>query len=79
MCCWSTAPTALSDASVMRQVGASGWGYERRVALASASFVASKADRAESVQVRDCVFGCEEARSTCRGCVSEAQWGMNLW
>ena len=26
MCCWRTAPTAVSEASVMRQVGASGLG-----------------------------------------------------
>ena len=51
MYCCKTAPTAVSDASVMRQVGASESGYDRREALARASFVALKAARAESVQV----------------------------
>ena len=49
--CCKTAPTAVSDASVMRQVGASAVGYERRVALANASFVSLKAVRAASLQV----------------------------
>ena len=46
-----TAPTAVSDASVMRQVGASESGYDRKEALARASFVPMKAARAESIQV----------------------------
>ena len=50
MCC-KTASTAVSDASVMRQVGASESGYDRREALVRASFMAMKAARAESVQV----------------------------
>ena len=40
----------MSDASVMRQVGASESGYDRREALERASFVSMKAARAESVQ-----------------------------
>ena len=44
MYCWSTAPTAVSEASVMRQVGAFGLGWLRSVALARASFVLLKAD-----------------------------------
>ena len=39
-CCWRTAPTAVSEASVIRQVGASGVGYERRKASAR-SFLGS--------------------------------------
>ena len=52
MCCHKTAPTAVPDASVMRQVGASESGYDRREALVRSSFVAMKEARAESVQVR---------------------------
>jgi len=52
LCCWRTAPTAVSDASVIRQVGASGVGYERSEALARASFVALKEARAASFQER---------------------------
>ena len=51
-CCWRTAPTAVSEASVMRQEGTSGVGYERSEALARASFVALKEARAASFQER---------------------------
>ena len=49
MCCCKTAHTAVSDASVMRQVGTSESGYDRREALVRASFVEMKAARAELV------------------------------
>ena len=52
MYCCKTGPTAVLDASVMRQVGSSETGYGRREPLARASFVAMKAARTESVQVR---------------------------
>ena len=52
MCCWRTAPTALSDASVTMQVGAVGTGWLRRVALASASFISVNAAVAFSVQIK---------------------------
>ena len=43
MYCWRTAPAAMSEASVMMLVGASGFGCERRVALARASLIVAKA------------------------------------
>ena len=62
----------MSVASVIRQVGASGLGYESKVALARASFVALKAVAASSFQVTVCVL---LVRSACKGCISSAQWG----
>ena len=51
--CCRTAPIAVSEASVMRWLGASVLGYKRRgEALASASLVALKEAWASSVQVR---------------------------
>ena len=73
MYCWRTAPTAESDASVMRHVGASGLGYERSEALASASFVALKAAKALSFQVSVWDLGFDEVRSEWRGCIRLAQ------
>ena len=73
MNCCKTAPTAVSDASVMRDVGASRWGYDRRVTCARASFVALKAVIALSVQTSICVFGLAESRRSCNGCMSLAQ------
>ena len=49
--CCKTAPTAVSDASVMRQVGPLAVEYEKRVALANASFVSLKTVKAASLQV----------------------------
>ena len=43
----------MSDASVIRQMGASGVGYAKREALANASLVALKEAVASSVQVSD--------------------------
>ena len=77
-CCKAT-PTAVSDASVMREVGVSRWGYDRRVAFNRASFVALKAASAVSVHTSVCVFGLEDLRRSCNGCMSLAQWGRNLW
>ena len=74
MCCCKTAPTAVSDASVMRRVGASRWGYDRRVALAKASFAAWNAASAVSVQMTVCLA---ESRRSCNGCMRLAQWGRN--
>ena len=54
MCCCNTAPTAVSEASVIRHVGASSLGYERRVAFARVSLVALKAARVSSVQGLGC-------------------------
>ena len=51
MYCCKTAFTAVSDASIMRQVGTSKSGYDRREALQKASFVVIKAARVESVQM----------------------------
>ena len=48
--CCDTAPTATSEASVMIDVGASGFGCVRRVASAKAVLSAVKANRAVSVQ-----------------------------
>ncbi len=41
--CWSTAPTATPEASVMRQVGASWTGWQRSEALARASLMVGNA------------------------------------
>ena len=71
--CCSTAPTADSDASVMRQVSASSLGYESRVALARASFVALNDATAVSFQTMVWVL---LTRSACRGCMSSAQWDI---
>ena len=80
ICCCSTAPTAISDASVIRQVGASGMGWERREALARASFVVLKEAMAVSVQVRfwDLALPAEERREW-SGCMRSAQCGRNRW
>ena len=43
MCCCNTAPTAVSEASVVMVVSASGLGWWSRVALASISLLLLKA------------------------------------
>ena len=53
---------AASEASVIRQMGAVGCGYDKREALARASFVAVKAAIAESVQRRGCALVLPEER-----------------
>ena len=60
--CCKTAPTAVSDASVIKCVGASALGKERRGAFAKASFVALKAARAVTLafQVSVWDFGVDE-------------------
>ena len=68
--CCSTAPIAVSEASVMRHVGASSLGYERREALARASLVSLKAVKALSFQVSVWDFG---FRRAWRGCIRSAQ------
>lgn len=70
VCCCRTAPTAVSEASVIRQVGASGVGYAKREALANASLVALKEAVASSVQVSDWDL---PLRSEWRGCMRLAQ------
>ena len=52
MYCCSTAPTAMSDASVIRQVGASGTGWTRSDASASVYLISEKAVTAVSDQFR---------------------------
>ena len=44
MYCFSTAPTAISEASVIMLVGATGSGYVSKQALARASLMALNAD-----------------------------------
>ena len=58
MCCCNTAPTAVSEASVIRHVGAS------RVAFARASLVALKAARVSSVQGSCSVLVVEESSAS---------------
>ena len=43
MHCWRTAPTDVSEASVIMLVAASGCGWTKRVALARASLIEEKA------------------------------------
>ena len=74
-CCWRTAPTAVSEASVIRQVGALGVGYERREASARAFLVARKEATAASVQVRVWDLALPEERRECRGCMRSAPCG----
>ena len=50
MYCCSTAPAAISEASVIMLVGASSSGYKSKLALARTSLVALNADLAVSVQ-----------------------------
>ena len=50
MYCFSTAPTAISEASVIMLVGATGSGYASKQALARASLMALNADLVASVQ-----------------------------
>ena len=52
MCCWRTPSTAVTEASVIRQVEA----IDKREALARASFVALKAAVAVSFQRRGCAL-----------------------
>ena len=50
ICCCRTAPTPMSVASTTTLVGASSFGYVRRVAVATGSLMAMKAVIADSVQ-----------------------------
>ena len=52
ICCLKMVPTALSDASAMMQIGACGFRWASRVALARASLIATKAVVAVSSQAR---------------------------
>ena len=47
--CWRTAPTAKSEASVVRHSGASGLGWDNKVESARAFLMLSKAEVADSV------------------------------
>lgn len=50
ICCFRTAPTALSDASDMIHIGANGFGCDRSVVVARASLISTKAVVAVSFQ-----------------------------
>ena len=65
---YRTAPTAVSEASVIKQGGALGVGYVRRQALANASL--EKKFVVASAQVSDCDF---PLGREWRGCISSAQ------
>ena len=52
ICCCRTAPTAVSEASVMMQVGAPSSGCTSRVAIATASLTLVRASVAASFQGR---------------------------
>ena len=77
--CWRTAPTAELEASVRMQVGAFGWGWTKRVALARASLIDWKAAVAASVQVSGVVPLGAVFRRSCKGCRVWAQLGTKRW
>ncbi len=74
--CCSTAPTAVSEASVMMQVGAPSSGCTNRVALAIASLTLAKASVAASLQGRVLVCLLVPTKSAFSGCGRAAQCGM---
>ena len=70
MHCCKTAPATVSEASVIKQVGALAAGYESSEAFVKASFVAVNETIASSVQLID--FDLPLKRE-CRGCMRLAQ------
>ncbi len=66
-CCWSTAPTAESEVTVMMHVGASGSGCISSVALAKASLTLEKAVTTVSFQARVLALLLVLARSEFKG------------
>ena len=77
MYCWRTAPkTATSEASVTILVGSSAYGCERRVALASASLIATNAARALSFHCTVLVLSLDPIRRALRGCIMSVPPGM---
>ena len=79
MYCCKTAQTAMSEASVMIFMGASGFGCERSVAVASASLMATNAVRASSFNCTVFVLSLDETRRSFRGCSMSAQPGIKRW
>ena len=75
---WGAAPNATSDASTIRYVGTSGFGWIRSEALASASLTVWKADKIGSDQQN--TSGCLTVASySFRGCNVVAAFGINQW
>ena len=75
MCCWRTAPTATSEASVMIQVGASGLGCAKSDAVAKASLIWLKALSAVGVQCKGAWLFWAEESMLFRGTRVAAQLG----
>ena len=55
MYCWRIAPTSMSEVLVMSEVGASGSGYDSKVASARDGLVTSNAASASDDQVSVCL------------------------
>ena len=72
--CWRTAPTAVSEASVVIEIVASGCGWTKRVALARASLIEEKAVVASSVHEMVLLF---PASKSLRGWRIAAQCGTD--
>ena len=67
MHCWRTAPTDVSEASVIMLVAASGCGWTKRLALARASLIDEKAVVASSVHEMVLFFSFAPASKLLRG------------
>ena len=79
MYCWRTAPTAMSEASVMMLVEASGFGCERRVALARSSLIVAKAAVAFSLHSTVLVLPLEVESSLLSGWRVSVRFGRKRW
>ena len=79
MYCWRTAPTAMSEASVMMLLGVSGFGCEKRLALARASLNVAKAAVAFSLHSTVLVLALEVDSTSLSGWRASAQFGRKRW
>ena len=79
MSCWRTAPTAVSEASVTMQVGASGMGCTKSDASARASLILVRADSAAGDQFKGAWLCCAEESILLGGTRMAAQLGTKRW